>query len=83
MYLLNPNKPKSVAHLWNGSDTFCRMYSTGGLRKKKQIVSESTLGKKVCTMCQNVGNRSFHMPSAGDIEYARDVDNFSLRLPNI
>lgn len=53
MYLLNPNKLKSSAHLWLNDDTVCRMFKSGGMRKDKQIVSESAYGKPICTMCMN------------------------------
>ena len=57
MYLLNPLKNKSVAHIWTGYDSACRMYSTGGLTKKKQIICSDTKGKPVCQMCKNVLDR--------------------------
>ena len=52
-YLLNPKKKKSAAHIWIGSDTACRMYSTGGMVKTKQEVFSQTFGKPICLMCAN------------------------------
>ena len=52
-YLLNPKKKKSAAHIWTGSDTACRMYSTGGMVKRKQEVVSQPLGKPICQMCIN------------------------------
>lgn len=52
-YLLNPKKKKSAAHIWVGSDTACRMYSTGGMVKIKQKVFNQPLGKPICLMCTN------------------------------
>ena len=54
MYLLNPNKNKSMAHHWSGVDTLCRMYSSNGMKKEKQQVFKTTLGKDICLMCSNV-----------------------------
>jgi len=51
MYLVRKKNAKT-AHLWTGFDTVCRMYSTGGLRKKAyQAVHKSDL--PICAMCQN------------------------------
>lgn len=76
MFLLNPNKKHSVAHLWNGTDTACRMFSTGGMRKKRQRLSDSLLGKKICTMCLNVNKNSPRPLFYKDKEYIDSVDTF-------
>ena len=54
LYLLNPRKKISKAHLWTGSDSYCSMFTTGGMRKEKQQLFETPLGKKICLMCSNV-----------------------------
>ena len=51
-YLFNLNKTGSAAHIWLGSDTACRMYSTGGLRPGNKKTFPSPMGKRVCHMCQ-------------------------------
>ena len=51
MYLVRKKNAKT-AHIWTGYDTACRMYSTGGLRKKAYKVA-STSDLPVCTMCSN------------------------------
>jgi hypothetical protein len=43
-----------VAHLWDDGDTYCRMYSTGGLVKKKYIVVQDRNTKEICQMCNKV-----------------------------
>ena len=58
MYLLNPKKKKSVAHLWTGTDTVCRMFGTNGMKKNRQVLSVDTKGKPVCHMCETVHNLS-------------------------
>jgi hypothetical protein len=58
MYLLNPAKNKSAAHHWDGKDTLCRLYSTGGLTKSKQHVFGDAMGKPICLMCSNVRRKS-------------------------
>lgn len=83
MFLLNPNKKHSAAHLWNGTDTVCRMFSTGGMRKKRQQLSASLLGKKICTMCLNVNAKITRPVFYSDKEYAENVDKFVMRLPNV
>jgi hypothetical protein len=41
------------AHLWNGKDTECKMWLSGGIVKDKyEIVDNVPLGG-ICKMCQN------------------------------
>ena len=53
-YLLNPKKRKSAVHYWADGDTFCRMYSTGGMRKALYKVFPENPRKQVCVMCESV-----------------------------
>ena len=48
---------KACAHLWDGADTVCRMWSTGGLAKRKYSVQGKDMGLPVCSMCANVFGR--------------------------
>jgi hypothetical protein len=50
-YLIS-KKQKSVAHIWTGNDTACRMYSTGGMSKSRKSVSDNPNGKPICVMCK-------------------------------
>jgi hypothetical protein len=61
MNYLVPRKNNShKAHLWDESvydvqgDTYCKMFSTGGLSKKKYIVADKPLGHEICSMCNAV-----------------------------
>jgi hypothetical protein len=59
-YLTRATRGKrKVAHLWNGDDTVCRMWSTGGMLGKniKRFTLSDKLGVySVCFMCQqNLG----------------------------
>lgn len=49
MYLVRKKNAKT-AHIWTGYDTACRMYSTGGLRKKAYKAVAAT-DLPICTMC--------------------------------
>lgn len=62
-YLVNQIKPKGKAHFWKEAleiegighlqaDTYCHMWSTGGLKKDGWDVVDET-DKEVCSMCQN------------------------------
>ena len=53
-YLVNSNKPSSRAHLWDDGDTYCKMYLTGGMRKKKYRVYPDSQDREICLMCGNV-----------------------------
>lgn len=69
-YLVNDLKPKGKAHFWSdvmdiegmgeiAADTYCHMWSTGGLKRNRAgwaVVTETS--KEICTMCQN--NRAKH-----------------------
>lgn len=67
-FLMKKNKPK-VAHVWTGEDTACRMYSTGGLRRRRYLIDESDRGLPICTMCDNVTRRP------GSVDFRLDYLN--------
>lgn len=52
-YLLNERKPKSMAHLWDGRDTACRLWSTGGIKQSRPgwITTTTPMGRSMCQMC--------------------------------
>jgi hypothetical protein len=50
-YLIKGQGTKARAHLWTGTDTVCRMWSTGGLSKSKYSVCSDSGGRKTCHMC--------------------------------
>jgi len=56
-YLLNPNKRKSSAHLFINGDTACRMLSTGGIKRERNQVFQSDMGRPICTMCSTTLRR--------------------------
>ena len=42
-----------VAHMWTGSDTACRQYSTGGIKNPHHYtVADTPDGRQVCKNCQ-------------------------------
>jgi hypothetical protein len=53
-YLFNPNKEYTAAHLWDDGDTYCKMFSTGGMSKRKTQVFDDPQERRVCVMCRNV-----------------------------
>lgn len=59
-YLVPRINNKKKAHLWDESiydiqgDTFCKMFSTGGLKQKKYIVTDKPFDHEICTMCRTV-----------------------------
>lgn len=48
---------RSRAHLWDGSDTLCRMWSTGGIKRTSYRVFSEQDGHEICRMCQHVRDR--------------------------
>jgi hypothetical protein len=65
-YLVHPTKLGTAAHILDlglhGSiDTFCRMYSTGGIGKRsrnKMVICDDSNGRRICHMCRNVYTRN-------------------------
>ncbi len=54
MYLI-AKKKKGKAHYWTGTDTVCRLASTGGLDASRYFVSEAKHeSRAVCHMCRQV-----------------------------
>lgn len=63
-YLINLNKPTGKAHLWDDGDSYCKMYLTGGMIKKKYRVYPDSQNREICLMCRNVWN-SIHTYTKG------------------
>lgn len=76
-------KKKGSAHLWDGVDTVCRMYSTGGMSRKKKTVSQSAHGRPICSMCLAANKNRRDPVLFRDEEYLESKDNFVVQLQNI
>ena len=63
-YLINLNKPTGKAHLWDDGDSYCKMYLTGGMIKKKYRVYPDSQNREIGLMCRNVWN-SIHTYTKG------------------
>ncbi|MGK7940749.1 MAG: hypothetical protein AB4062_11500 [Crocosphaera sp.] len=51
-FLVCKEKRQTKAHIWDGLDTFCTMWSTGGLGNAKGYnLYNTNLGRDICTMC--------------------------------
>jgi hypothetical protein len=57
MWLIRKKGAKVAAHIWTGTDTACRMYSTGGLRKNRYVVVNDKGNHEICYMCNIVWNK--------------------------
>lgn len=70
-------KKQSVAHIWNGVDTLCRMFSTGGFDKSQYVVCDNTQDRGVCQMCGSISlteDKRAAEQSAWRERMARDAD---------
>jgi hypothetical protein len=54
-YLIRKRGKSRRAHIWNGTDTACRMASTGGLKVEDFAVVESVGDMPICRMCSEKG----------------------------
>ena len=53
-YLIRKVGKKNKAHLWTGEDSYCNMYTTGGMRKTRYELKDEKGDKELCLMCTNV-----------------------------
>lgn len=64
MFLIRSNKKTGSAHFWNGHDTACKMWSTGGMnQRRKWSVLADAGSRPICTMCANVQRRDVKAPA--------------------
>lgn len=65
-YLYKQSK-KAKAHIWTGSDTLCRLWSTGGIPNKHKFNEYDTMGEKqVCQICDKVRKEQGFDKNLGD-----------------
>ena len=59
-YIFNERKQRSSAHIWDGQDTACRMWSTGGMSSTKPgyVTAFGLEGRLLCHMCRVVAEKS-------------------------
>lgn len=51
-YLIRLNR-KKIGHIWDGNDTLCKQWSSGGILNKSQYtISDNLEGRKVCETCK-------------------------------
>jgi hypothetical protein len=52
LWLIRKKGEKVKAHIWDGNDTKCRMYSTGGIRADRFEIRQDRGQHEICHMCQ-------------------------------
>lgn len=53
-YFLHKRQHSKPAHIWDGKDTYCTQYSTGGIKASSPyVVSDTPQGRAVCILCKN------------------------------
>jgi hypothetical protein len=58
-YLIRSKGKNKAAHYWKDGDTLCRMWSTGGIDKRRAYaVFENSQGLRICHMCGQVHEKS-------------------------
>ena len=50
-YLVRVSKKGPSAHIWDGEDTACRMWKSGGLKARGMRISHHQLGSRLCKLC--------------------------------
>jgi hypothetical protein len=51
VYLVSPNRKGTAAHVWWGTDTMCKMLSSGGMQERDRILTVDSMGRRLCHMC--------------------------------
>lgn len=66
-YIFNERKQRSSAHIWDGKNTACRMWSTGGMSSTKPgyVTAFGLEGRHLCHMCQVVAEKASAGPAGG------------------
>jgi len=63
-YLIRKKGKNKAAHIWTGQDTVCRMWSTGGIDKRRAYdVFDESKGLRICHMCDQVHKKSEYDPN--------------------
>lgn len=58
-YLIRTKGKNKAAHIWTGQDTVCRMWSTGGIDKRRMYdVHDDNKGLRICHICEQVHKRN-------------------------
>lgn len=74
MFLIRNKGNKKSAHYWNGNDTVCRLWSTGGMNQKRGwTVHTDRCGFPICTMCAIVRAKQIEKTSSEDHRHACEV----------
>lgn len=57
-FLFNALKPKAKYHHWNGRDTACRLWSTGGINQARPgwTVAPTPPLRPLCHMCKELAS---------------------------
>ncbi|MGR5536471.1 GIY-YIG nuclease family protein [Vibrio mediterranei] len=80
-------------HIWNGRDTYCRMWSAkkGGINNKTDFtLTNSTMGKEICSMCMSKAPNEYlsytktknNEPEADEFERNIELYIYKLKLQN-
>lgn len=69
-FLLNTRHPH-VLHIWTGTDTVCRMVSTGGIKLSRHHQFTPIIGEaeRVCKICSNLSKLQQFRKTLGEKTY--------------
>ena len=51
-FLIRNKGNKNPAHYWDGKDTFCEMFSSGGMKQSNYSIYDTSLNRDICHMCK-------------------------------
>ena len=77
-YFYNPRK-KATAHIWMGTDTACRMWSTGGIKNKQMKVLDDRDGRRICQNCESRIDAKMHSISVkSNAQIAKEILEYQI-----
>lgn len=71
------------AHHWTGTDTVCRMASTGGLSMKRYLVVDATGTRPICQMCASVSVAGAKVTNLQDWQQSRENERQDVEYAHI
>lgn len=64
-----------IAHIWTGSDTACRQYSTGGIKNPHHYtVTDTADGRQICKNCRGAVSLRRNTIGGSDVDDPRQIE---------
>lgn len=73
-YFYNTNSRRDLAHIWTGTDTACRMWSSGGIGSRSGwSVHAESAGKRICHQCSMASRAALEAEDPDVMKMLREI----------